>query len=347
MIQAQPQRLVEILLVRREQNTRCSHVNLCAGGRHIMENKGILNISHLWVDVCSSCHLSVSHSSVSTNRSWEAAQYDSYPTTGFQEQTASPIAPLCIYPSTAWLPPLSLISPACAICVHSFSFPFFLLSPSSPQIIQSELTTKTRELPIATAGKLLVHTSYEWNRARPYLWPTQENSVTDGGTLSFNDNNSGTASLRVYSECGCTLPTEKMLTKRCLDASQIAVCVFVEGSGQEVRISLDNKNYNIKPLLYSQPAWTSEILDHTAPHDLVIIKQNPGGQYLALYYIIVTYYDPPTTSRDQVAATAPPASNTPNQLIPSTAIAAPPDTQTKSIVGALSSDRFLSDPSPE
>ena len=140
---------------------------------------------------------------------------------------------------------------------------------------------------------------------------------------------------------------EKMLTKWCLDASKIAVCVFVEESGQEVRISLDNNNYDIKPLLYSQPAWTSEILDPSAPHDLVIIKRNPGGQYLALYYVLVTYYDPPTTSRGQVAATVAPASNAPNQFMPSAAIAAPSGTQTKSIGGALSSDRLPSDLSPE
>ena len=137
------------------------------------------------------------------------------------------------------------------------------------------------------------------------------------------------------------------MTKRCLDASKIAACVFVEGPGQVVRISLDNNNYDIKPLLYSQPAWTSETLDPSAPHDLVITKRNPGGQYLTLAYILVTYYDPPTTSRDQLTATAAPASNAPNQVIPSAAIAAPPSTQTKSMDGALSFGSLPSDSSAE
>ncbi len=142
---------------------------------------------------------------------------------------------------------------------------------------------------------------------------------------------------------------EKMLTKWCLDASRIAVRVFVEGIGQVVRISLDNNHYDIKPLLYLQPAWTSDILNPSAPHDLVVIKRNPKGQYIELDNILVTYYDPPVTTRDQLTATAAPASNAPNQLMPSpaTAIVAPPSTQIKSMGGTLSSDRLLSDSSPE
>ena len=139
----------------------------------------------------------------------------------------------------------------------------------------------------------------------------------------------------------------EMLTKRCLDASKIAVSVFVEGLGQEVRISLDNNNYYIKPLLYLQPAWTSEVLNPSLPHDLAIVKQNPKGQYIGLDYILVTYYDPPITTMDQFTATAAPASNAPNKVISSAAIVAPPSTQTKSMSGALSSDRLMSDSSPE
>src|SRR5258706_15843987 len=66
---------------------------------------------------------------------------------------------------TPWIPPsiavlLRLRATRYALCVHSFSFPFFLPPPSSLQIIQSSLTTKTSELPIPTVGNLLVHMSY-------------------------------------------------------------------------------------------------------------------------------------------------------------------------------------------
>lgn len=123
--------------------------------------------------------------------------------------------------------------------------------------------------------------------------------------------------------------------------------VFVEGLGQEVRITLDNNDYYIKPLLFLQPAWTSDTLDPSTHHDLAIIKQNPKGQYIGLDCIIVTYYDPPITTRDQFTATAAPASNAPSQVIPSAAIVAPLNTQAKSMGEALSSDRLMSDLSPE
>jgi hypothetical protein len=187
--------------------------------------------------------------------------------------------------------------------------------------------------------------------SHPHPWSTQRHSANgDGGTSSFNDKGSGTASLRVYSESWCTLPMEKMLTKLCLDVSRIAVRLFVEASGQVVRISLDNKNYDITPLPYQQPAWTIESLDPSVPHDLLIIKRNPGGQYLELDYILVTYYDPPTTTGDQVTASAVPTSKVPNQLMPSAAApaaASPPSTQTNSMGAPFSSGRLPSDSSPE
>ena len=142
-----------------------------------------------------------------------------------------------------------------------------------------------------------------------------------------------------------------MLTKGYLDASRIAVRVFVEASGQVVRISLDNQNYDVTPSLYQQPAWTSGILDPSVPHDLIIIKRNPDGQYIGLDSILVTHYDPPTTTRDQATATAVLTSNVSNQLTPSAAppaAAAPPSTQTKSMGGGtFSSGRIPSDSSPE
>lgn len=55
---------------------------------------------------------------------------------------------------------LSLFSSAYALCVHSFSFPFFLPPPSSLQITQSSLITKQSELFIPAVGNLLVHISY-------------------------------------------------------------------------------------------------------------------------------------------------------------------------------------------
>jgi len=128
------------------------------------------------------------------------------------------------------------------------------------------------------------------------------------------------------------------------------VSVFVEESGQAVRISLDDKNYDVKPLQYQQPAWTSESLDPSVPHDLVIIKRNHDGQYVALDYISVTYYDPPTTTGGQVTATASPTSKLPNQLMPSVAVpaaVASPSTQTTSMGGLFSSGRLPSDSSQQ
>jgi len=147
----------------------------------------------------------------STSRSWEAVQYDSYQATGCQEQTVSPTAPLRICFSTTWLPPQSPRSPTYATCVHSFTSPFFMLPPSSLPIIQSTLTTKTSGFLIARIGNLLVHMSDVWKESYPHLWSTQINR--NGDTWSFNDKGSGTASLRVYSECRCALPMEKVLTE--------------------------------------------------------------------------------------------------------------------------------------
>ncbi len=99
---------------------------------------------------------------------------------------------------------------------------------------------------------------------------------------------------------------EKMLTKWCLDASGIAVRVFVEGSGQSVQISLDEEDHYLVPLPDQQPVWASD-LDPSVPHIISIIKQNPRGQYLAFDNILVTYNDAPAE-----AATAPTIVNTTN-----------------------------------
>lgn len=144
------------------------------------------------------------------------------------------------------------------------------------------------------------------------------------------------------------------MTKWCLDATRIAVCLFVQKSGQVVRISLDHEDHDIMPLPYQslpyqQLAWISESLDPSVPHDLVISKQNPGGQYLELDSIVVTHYNPPPTTGDQATATAAPTSTVPKQLMPSTAVpaAVPPSTQAKSMSAIFSSGRLPSDSSPE
>ena len=95
--------------------------------------------------------------------------------------------------------------------------------------------------------------------------------------------------------------------------------VFVEGSGQVVRISLDNFNYDISPLPDQQPAWTSDTLDPSVPHNIIIIKRNPGGQYLELENILATLADgnSPTTTREDtttVAVSAPSVYSTPRRL---------------------------------
>ena len=139
------------------------------------------------------------------------------------------------------------------------------------------------------------------------------------------------------------------MTKWCLDATSIAVRIFVEKPDQVVQISLDNKNYEIMPTLYQQPAWTTDSLDPSVIHDLVITKRNPNGQSLALDSILVTYHNLPPTTVDQATATAAPTPTVPNQLNPPTAVpaAAPPSTQAKSMSGIFSSARLPSDSSPE
>ena len=102
------------------------------------------------------------------------------------------------------------------------------------------------------------------------------------------------------------------------------MCVFVEGSGQAVRISLDNFNYDINPLPGQQPTWTSDTLDPSVPHNLDIIKRNPGGQYLELENILVTLTDghSPTTPREDSTAEAVPAPtifNNPSKTVTSIA----------------------------
>ena len=240
---------------------------------------------------------------------------------------------------------LSSISSAYAACIHSFSspcsFPLFLLLLSWLQIIQKPSTTMTAEFPTAAIGNMLVHVSYMCEHNRPHLWATQKKSARgDGRTLSFNDKPSGAASLKVYSECWCILPTVKMLTKWCLDASRIAVSVFVEAPGQTVRISLDNQDHDVTPVDSQQPAWTSDSLDPKVPHDLQVNKQNPPGQFLELDSIIVTYYDPPTATTEQVAATV-------AQSIGSVASPAAVFPSSQSMSGASSFGPLPSGSSPE
>lgn len=89
--------------------------------------KEYLNISHLCVDVCSSCHLFLTPAFRPAVR---GNQHDMIRT---QRQTfrnkrhhiISPIAPLCIYPSTTWLPPLSRIPPRLRYMRPFFLFSFF------------------------------------------------------------------------------------------------------------------------------------------------------------------------------------------------------------------------------
>ena len=131
-----------------------------------------------------------------------------------------------------------------------------------------------------------------------------------------------------------------MLTRWCLDANRIAVNVFVEASGQTVRISLDNQDHDVTPVDSQQPAWTSDSLDPSAPHDLQIIKQNPAGQFLELDSILVTYSDQLTTTTEQTTATGNQTQIGLNQSIRSTGLSAtlpattPASIRTTSMSGA-------------
>jgi hypothetical protein len=100
------------------------------------------------------------------------------------------------------------------------------------------------------------------------------------------------------------------------------VTVFVQRPGQTVRILLDNQSHDVAPLLSQQPAWTSNSLDPTVPHDLQVIKQNPAGQYTSLDSILVTSHDSPAVS-DQSTSSA----DTSNET---NALSAPPSFQSLS-----------------
>ena len=125
------------------------------------------------------------------------------------------------------------------------------------------------------------------SQSHPYLCSPQIPCLNGtGGTLSYTDKASGTASLRVYSKYWYVLPAETTVTKNRLDATRIDVYVFVQSPGQTVRISLDNQQHDVA--VYGQPAWTSDTLDPSAYHDLQIIKQNPAGQNTSLDSIRLT-----------------------------------------------------------
>ena len=107
--------------------------------------------------------------------------------------------------------------------------------------------------------------------------------------------NSDTATLKVNSEHWYIFHMNRMLTQWCLDASSIAVTVFVEVAGEKVRISLDNQIHDIEPNISQQPAWTSGFLDPSVPHTIQVIKQNPRKSYTSLDSFLVTYSNPNTT----------------------------------------------------
>lgn len=86
-----------------------------------------------------------------------------------------------------------------------------------------------------------------------------------------------------------------MLSQWCLDASSIAVTVFVKVAGQKVRISLDNQIHDIEPNISQQPAWTSGLLDPSVPHTIQVITQNPRKSFTSLDSFLVTYSSPNTT----------------------------------------------------
>jgi hypothetical protein len=87
---------------------------------------------------------------------------------------------------------------------------------------------------------------------------------------------------------------------------------MVETIGDPVRILLDNTDHVVTPKSSLEPAWTSGSLDPSVPHTIMIIKQNPEDQYLALYSFSVTYPDLPTI----VATSAPSNTETENPTKP-------------------------------
>ena len=90
---------------------------------------------------------------------------------------------------------------------------------------------------------------------------------------------------------------ERVLTQRSLDATKIAVSVFVRTPGQTVQITLDDQTHEIAPSLTQQPAWTSDDLDPSVPHTMQVINHTRRG-FVALDSFIVTSPTSPANPAD-------------------------------------------------